>query len=815
MTGEEALRDAMRQQGIEYDGPICIDGKLHRFKAIGDDAKNSWYALHAGSPVVGAFGCWKRGLSVHHWCERGDANLSKKEQQHIHKRQQKISAKLKAETLRRQTKAAKTAAWILERSRPAATLHGYVARKRVKVYGDLRASRGKLVVPLRDSSGELHSLQFIDAKGGKKFLHGGRVAGCFFTLADNADGPLVICEAYATGASIHEATGHAVISAMSSGNLLAVAKAAREVWPEREIVVAADNDQFTHGNPGLTKGAAAAKAIRGNLAVPQFADIANKPSDFNDLALAQGLGAVREGLGKARPVMGETDSVNSLQTSDEEIIARLAAMPLLEYERCREAEAEKLGCRVAKLDQLIDTQRLLANAAHDALQGAAVDLADVEPWTEVVNGVAVLDEIAERTAAYVVMPPGAADVTALWIAHTHCYKVFTHTPRLNASSAERNSGKTTLRDVCAEFVARPLLTENTTCAVLFRLVHAQAPTLFADEYDAWLKDNEELRGLLNAGHRRGAIVHRCEGDGFAVRGFSVFAPVMLCGIGALPGTLHDRSIVIRLPRAKRGEIKARFDPRHVEVENELCRKLARWVADNRERIAACEPRLPEGMFNRVADNWRPLFAIAEVAGGNWPQRCANAYSKLQSSEFEDAETLRVGLLTDIQQIFAGTWPPLDEGEEPTAIDRIFSKQLCEKLVEMKERPWPEIRKGKGITERWLAYNLAAFGIRPKMMRIGDDSARGYMLTEFKDAFERYVMPSKPEIPPFEVQHRNNASENAEKRSATKNENVADVNASEERPKYQLANDFTESGCGVADKKQGDGGNEASMGYLEL
>src|SRR5262249_8711135 len=132
--------------------------------------------------------------------------------------------------------------------------------------------------------------------------------------------------------------------------------------------------------------------------------------------------------------------------------------------------------------------------------------------------------------------------------------------------AEKQSGKTTLRDVCAEFVARPILTENTTCAVLFRLVSAQFPTLLADEYDSWIKDNEELRGLLNAGHRRGAIVHRCEGEDNEVRGFAVFAPVMLGGIGALPGTLHDRSIVFRLARATRDEIKtrARFDSRHVE-----------------------------------------------------------------------------------------------------------------------------------------------------------------------------------------------------------------------------------------------------------
>jgi hypothetical protein len=487
------------------------------------------------------------------------------------------------------------------------------------------------------------------------------------------------------------------------------------------------------------------------------------------------------------------------EQSDDETIKRLAAMSVLEYERVRKDEAEKLGCRESVLDRLVNAERLLANPANEALQGAAVTLPDVAPWPEPVNGAMVLEQIAERIKHYVVTPPGAAEAIALWCAHTHCHKSFPHSPRLNASSAEKQSGKTTLRDVSAEFVARPLLTENTTSAVLFRLVHAQSPTLLADEYDSWIKDNEELRGLLNAGHRRGAVVHRCEGEGFEVRGFVVFAPVMLCGIGALPGTLHDRSIVIRLIRAKRGEIPARFDSRHVEVENELCRKLARWILDNRAHIEAIEPVLPETMFNRVADNWRPLFAIAQIAGGDWPGRCVAAYGKLQGREFEDVETLRVALLTDIQQIFVGTWPPLDEGKEPLGVDRIFSKDLCEKLAEMKERFWPEVCKGKAINERWLARNLAAFGIRPKMMRIGDDAARGYEIDDLKDAFDRYVMPSIADLGGFQAQHRNNRRENVENHPQQTTNDVADKKSG-----------FTRECSGAADKK----GSKAEMNVCQ-
>ena len=147
----------------------------------------------------------------------------------------------------------------------------------------MREYRGALVLPLRDVNGELHSLQFIGADGAKRFLRGGRIAGCFFTLADKPESPLVICEGYATGASIHEATGYAVVCAMNCGNLLAVSKALREKYPAREIIICADNDQFTDGNPGVTKATEAAKTIHAKLAAPQFADASTKPTDFNDM----------------------------------------------------------------------------------------------------------------------------------------------------------------------------------------------------------------------------------------------------------------------------------------------------------------------------------------------------------------------------------------------------------------------------------------------------------------------------------------------------------------------------------------------------
>jgi putative DNA primase/helicase len=719
MDALESFRAAMSAAGLDYSGEIYADGKLHRFKADDDRARNSWYVLHDGTPSAGMFGCWKRGIKEK-WCER-NGNLSQAELQRVRKQWDEAAAKLKGETITRQTKARRIATWIYERARPVRS-HPYLEAKSVQPFGELRESyRGELLLPLRDLNGELHSLQFIapdkcyEGERNKTFLAGGRVSGCFFTLADKPDGPLVICEGYATGSSIHEATGHAVICAMNSGNLLEVAKAARERWPQREIIVAADNDQFTDGNPGLTKATAAAKAIRAKLAVPQFKDLASKPTDFNDLGTAEGLDAVREQIGSAK-VPTETDS---------DAFARLAALSAADYDRCRKEEAKRLGVRAETLDAEVAKYRPQGDIRT---QGSAVDFPDVEPWDSPVNGADVLNDVAATYRRYLALPDGADDFLALWTAHTHCFEDFDHTPRANARSADKNCGKTTLLDVMATMVARPLRTENITPPVLFRLVELHKPTLLLDEVDAYLNDNEELRGLLNAGHRRGAKAYRCEGENNTVRGFSAFAPAALAGIGALPGTLHDRSIVIKLVRAKPGEIAARFDSRRIQSEKELCRKLARWTADKSDWLKNCDPQLPETAFNRLADNWRLLFAIAEAAGGDWPQRARAAFMALTATADLDAQGVGTLLLSDIANIFATS------GE-----DRIASTKLAAALSEIEGRPWAEWGKHrKPISANQLANQLHRFGVSPEVRRFGDETFRGYLLGDFQEAFSRFL-----------------------------------------------------------------------------
>ncbi len=509
---------------------------------------------------------------------------------------------------------------------------------------------------------------------------------------------------------------------MNCGNLLPVAKALRQKWSEREITIAADNDAFTVGkdgkpkNPGIQAARQTAMAVGAKLAVPRFKSTDGKPTDFNDLHQLEGLKTVKE----------QVENASQPTETDERAYDRLAKLSLADYDRARESEAKRLKIRTQTLDAEVNKRR---PQLGDNMQGSAVRLPDVDPWPDPVDGAETLNAVAMVCTRYLKLPPGAADTQALWAAHTHAFEAFTHTPRLNFCSPDKGCGKTTALDVMATMTSRPLRTESISAAVLFRLVDAQNPTLLLDEVDSYLNEAEELRGLLNAGHKRGAQALRCEGESNTVRGFKAFAAAALAGIGNLPGTLHDRSIKIRLVRAKPGEVPDRFDSRHTEVEGVLCRKLARWATDNFAKLEACDPKLPAGAFNRLADNWRPLFAIAEVAGADWPARAAAAFAALTATEDSDAQGVGTTLLTDIDAIFANE-----------ATDRLPSAKLAEALAAMEGRAWPEFGKtAKPITPNQLARQLKKFSIAPRTIKLSaGQTAKGYHLADFKEAFERFL-----------------------------------------------------------------------------
>ena len=279
----EHFRLAMVAAGLRPPKEVIADGKIHR-----DDSR--WYVCHLDDVPAGAFGCWRVGLQST-WCAKSDNAMTDAERDAHRQRIKAMKAQRDADLLATQQHASETAAALLSQA-DTATVHPYLSRKGVQPHG-VKAFGDRLLIPMRDTAGKLHSLQTITPDGDKRFHPGGRVKACYHAIGKPA-GLLVVCEGYATGASIHEATGHAVAVAFNAGNLLAVAAVLHKKYSALTIVMAADDDWRTEGNPGLTSAKQAAMAVGGVVVRPHFpTDRPPKATDFNDLAVIAGLDAVR------------------------------------------------------------------------------------------------------------------------------------------------------------------------------------------------------------------------------------------------------------------------------------------------------------------------------------------------------------------------------------------------------------------------------------------------------------------------------------------------------------------------------------------
>lgn len=291
MDATNQFRVAMLAAGLTPPHELTPDGTLHRFANSGKPRDTSgWYVLHLDGVAAGVFGCWRAGFSET-WCAKQSDTMTDSEREAHRLHIKAMRAAREADKAQQQQQAAQQAARRWYAATPA-TAHPYLTRKGVKPHGT-RCVGEALLIPMRDAAGVLHSLQVIDSDGGKRFLFGGQVAGCYFGMG-KPHGVLIVCEGFATGASIREATWHAVAVAFNAGNLLAVAQAMRAKFPALLVVVAADDDHQTAGNPGLSAARQAALAVGGFVLTPQFpAHRPGKATDFNDLHQLAGLEAVR------------------------------------------------------------------------------------------------------------------------------------------------------------------------------------------------------------------------------------------------------------------------------------------------------------------------------------------------------------------------------------------------------------------------------------------------------------------------------------------------------------------------------------------
>jgi putative DNA primase/helicase len=483
-------------------------------------------------------------------------------------------------------------------------------------------------------------------------------------------------------------------------------------FEKREVFIlfdsnAATNDKVKRAIRAFSKELQSRKAIVRLPALPEV-DGVNGPDDYLSKFCDEDL----------------TKLLKDAKTADndEEFLQMLAKLPRLEYDRQRQAAAAKFGIRVPTLDVEVEKLRPKENGANRGQ--ASLILSDPEPWPEAVDGTTLLDALLTLIERYVILPAGAAVTIVLWIVHTYLLDAADVTPILAITSPEKRCGKTVVLELQQLLVCRALPSANITAAALFRTIEAYAPTLLIDEADTFLPDNDEVRGVINSGHRRpNAFVLRCVGDEHTPTRFSTWCPKAIALIGKLPGTLADRSINIPMRRKMRAETVARLRYRTVEAETaDLRRKLARWAQDHSETLASADPDVPDALNDRAQDCWRPLLAIADEVGGSWSKEARKATLALLKKHEEEGTMEQ--LLGDIHRIFGKA-------------DKLFSETIVAELGKMEVRPWPEWSKGKPITKSQLARQLSKFEIVPGTIRIDGQTNKGYYLKQFFDAFSRY------------------------------------------------------------------------------
>jgi len=363
---------------------------------------------------------------------------------------------------------------------------------------------------------------------------------------------------------------------------------------------------------------------------------------------------------------------------------------------------------------------------------------DPEPWENPVDGGKLLDELAAAIKKYLFLPPGAPDVIAAWALFTYLWDAFDVYPIINVTSVVPGCGKTTLADVLNTLVNRPLKCEHATGAALYRTIELYSPTLIIDEADSFLDGNEEHRGLVNSGTRRGGCVIRCVGDDHVPRKFSTVGPRAILGIGKRDATVYDRSISFDLQRKTETDKVERITS-IVRMEKGLLphrRKMRRWADDHLTQLRGSDPRMPDLRTDRAHDNWRPIFAIAKLVEGGWPKRVREASLAIDGKGTADeGANVKILLLHDVDRIFK-------ERKEST----LRSAWICEDLAQMEDRPWPEWNRGSAISPSALAHQLKGFKIKPKSIRFGDETKKGYERASLADALKRYPAPDKAEHP---------------------------------------------------------------------
>ena len=353
------------------------------------------------------------------------------------------------------------------------------------------------------------------------------------------------------------------------------------------------------------------------------------------------------------------------------------------------------------------------------------------------NGDAILDDTRDFIDRFCAFPDEhCLNAVTLWCALAHMGHDFDTSPRLAMLSPEPGSGKTRVLEILENLTPQPMFVFGASTAALFRAMAENEVTLLFDEVDTIFTrrgsddQNEDLRALLNVGYRNGATIPRCVGPQHEVKYFNVFASVALAGLGDLPETLMSRSIVVRMRRRAPHEHVEPYRPRqHADEGNAIRERLEEWSTRVGPKAGKAWPELPEGIVDRLAEVWEPVVSVADVAGGQWPERARQAAIAFVDTASDRAPSLGIRLLTDLKEVFGSN-----------AV--MSTDSILEALNGMDEAPWGNLR-GHPLDARGLANRLRPYDVHPTVVRIGDSTPRGYRAEDLFDAWQRYLPPSTP------------------------------------------------------------------------
>jgi hypothetical protein len=352
------------------------------------------------------------------------------------------------------------------------------------------------------------------------------------------------------------------------------------------------------------------------------------------------------------------------------------------------------------------------------------------------DGALLLDQVESFLARFVAYPSDAARIAhTLWIAHAWLMSRWDSTPRIAFLSPEPGSGKSRCLEVTEPLVPRPIHAVNTSPAYLFRKVSDEAgpPTILYDEIDTVFgpkaKDNEDIRGMLNAGHRKGAIAGRCvvRGNIVGTEELPAYCAVALAGLNDLPDTIMSRSIIVRMRRRSPSEYVEPWRTRINGPQAEpIADALGRWTASLPDPLPW--PEMPAEIEDRNADIWESLLVVADAAGGEWPIRARAAAVELVAGSKDNAPSLGVLLLADLAGLFA-----------EARVSTLSTQAVLDGLHRLEESPWADLR-GKAIDARGLSRRLGNYGVRPIQIWLDGKNVRGYRTSDLNDPVRRYCTP---------------------------------------------------------------------------